>query len=96
MIDLADFLADFYAGCSNLVEFLKIRVVIIENAPELQIFNSSLIKFGNDLLLLMLDDEFADKINEFQILQFGQFTVDSSLEGIEFVVFVEGELLEPD
>lgn len=71
-------------------------MVLVQNAPELQILDGSLIKFRDDLIFLVLDDELTHKIYELEVLDLRHLSVDPLFKEIELVVFVKGKVLEFD
>ena len=69
-------------------------MVFVEYAPKLQVFYGCLVQLGDYLFLLVFYDDFANKIDEFEVLHLGHLAVDHALEESEFVVFFEREVLE--
>lgn len=90
LVELMNFLAYHDSGGANIVEFMEIWVVFIEDRPKLQVDESCLFKFAENLLLQILDFYFRKQIQELFLRLYADFLVHLVLHPGELVVLVEG------
>ena len=87
-----DVVGDSDAFGGDFVEFLEVRVVVVEEAPELEVEEGCFLKLFADLIVLFFKGHFGDQIEEIISSAVFNFSGDEVFEIVEDVVLLEGEL----